>query len=263
MPRKLYGRGLADLGRAIDERINQNTNKLVYPQDLGRAIPAPSSGGTAGAGGGAGGTAPGGQAGPVVLHYPGVNFAPANITVWDEGEVAPHAFRAIAWPGGAGLAPVTAEPQTAAGFDAPRLGRSCTYFSWASEPEGELQVRAGAAVAVCCACAKAWHGAARSGRAVVRACVRVEAAARFSALKLVLGDLDADEISSHSAAADVLGGVADGEWAEVVLAAAGTDISAWGGQLRAGLFALGTDSAAGTGLTEFGVAWLQVELWPE
>ncbi len=255
-----FARGVANLGQAIDARLQRQTTRLVYPRDLGPAqVTAQSNNMAAGSLGNAIHSA--GLAVPVVYFMPGVSFVPHTLIAWDEGAVAPHAFRVAPWPAEASLAPVTAEPQKEVIFQSVTLGRSSASFVWSSEATGEA-ILTGSALGLGFACAKAWQGDARSSLAFVRASLRVENTARLSALHLVLNDVDNYDAPVHQAALDVLPGLTGGSWQEVSLAETGIDLSTWTARLRVGLIALGTENPADTGATLLEVGWLQVELWP-
>lgn len=365
MAPRMRARGLADLGRVIDARSQQPTNKLVYQQGLGSATAVPLSGTCAGGGSASvaseqtvsslqtsgaeatlsgdlvlavsgelslaqsadaphftfaspeytagdglsrsgaqfscdgtvlrttGNQAVGGvktftdfpltptalpeadyeaanklyvdeQASAVALHYPGALFCPQSLAVPDaDGASAARSFHTTAWPASASFAAINAAPALAMDLDAINLGDCCATFNWISQPDGADGISSGAAVGLGIAYAKAAHrDGARSGKATVRARVRVNSLVRLSRLELALNDVGvADATPAHSVHGDVLAALADDAWGEVVLAATGTDISAWSNQLRVGLIAYGTEEGSNAGITQFSLDWIRVELW--
>jgi hypothetical protein len=270
MPPRLRGRGLADLGRALDERKSQSTNKLVLQHNLAGAIPAPLSASGLGGGGivAAAAAAPvySVAAGPVVLHCPAAVFTPVpQDTATADGATAARTWHACAWPAGAQFAPVSGAPRLEVSADPAGFGLACARFTWTCQPDGVAGIATGSAVGLGFALAKVEHaGGSLSGRAVVRARLCADAPQRLSRISLVLNDVGAGNATPvHRASADVLPGLSTGQWAEVVLSADGTNISAWGSQLRAGLIAYGAESADGAGTAAFSLEWLRVELWRE
>ena len=264
MARRLYARGLANLGQAIDERVKQNTNKLVYPRDLGQAIPAPQSGAGV-SGGGEAGSSSVALTGPVIVQLNAGSVVQAQSTQSAASSpTATRPFAACVWPSGAAFASVTAQPQLGMDFTNLEAGLACAYFSWTSVYDGEEGIATGSGLGLGFALAKVEHtGGVVTTRIVLKARVQVNAPQRFSHLYLALNDVgDADAAPVNSAQADVLPGLSSGQWAEVVLDSAGTDVSVWGSQLRASLIALGTEDAADAGATSLAMDWLRAELWP-
>jgi hypothetical protein len=266
MPPRLRGRGLADLGRALDERKSQPTKRLVIQHNINALITAPLAGSGLGGSGAASAPVYSVPAEAAVLHYPANMLVPRpeEVTAPD-GAVAERTWHTQAWPLGAAFAPVSATPQLSVNLAQSSLGTCCASLAWISQPDGVDGILTGSAVGLGLAFAKAAHaGGAASGRVIVRARLYVNSPQRFSSIRLVLNDVgETDATPANYASADVLPLLTAGQWAEVALVAEGTDIHSWGNQLRAGLIACGTEVAGCAGETELSLEWLRAELWRE
>jgi hypothetical protein len=164
-----------------------------------------------------------------------LTYAEAAFPAW---AVLPPSFTAnstgsYTWPAGDGQA---------------RLTDAYAMFDWTSAAQGG-GVTEGAQVALGAACRR--YGAT----ATIRARLRVNAPARFSAIYLSLNDAG----SNNAASANLVGNLSANAWYDAVLS--GVDTGGWDGHLRLVLTAQGTDTPTDAGVTQLCVESLSIEQW--
>ena len=170
-----------------------------------------------------------------------------------DGQQIVLAYSSSAYPPWAVPAPDFVSSGTAsfmwAASDGPaQMTDTFAAFEWTSNSQAGGVV-AGTQVAIGAACS--YYG----GKVTLRARVRVNEPARFSALYLSLNDTGSNCASS----ANFAGSLSADTWYDAVLG--GIDTSSWEGCLRLVLTAQGTDIASNVGITQLLVESLSIEQW--
>ena len=196
----------------------------------------------------------------IQLAAPTVIQATANLLCPEDGTVTSGRYVVVAAYTTASPATVTCTPSITV-VGSTKIGECSATFSWTpTTSEEELQNQS----QVICGFPFRRQGDLldASCRAVVKARIKINKAECFDDIKLVLNDVGpTDDTPVYGANASVLSSLTDGNWAEVTLAAAGTDISSWGADLRAGLMAIGTSDAGSASATSISVERIWVEMY--
>ncbi len=152
-------------------------------------------------------------------------------------------------------APVTVTPTGA--FNFTTGAQAASYGRWTVTADGTSDL-AQAQFAAGLPFRKFGDGTTRDAncRVIITARIRVSDPGSLDNLYLFLNDT-----GSNLASADILSGLTAGTWAEVTLAAAGTDVSTWGSALRAGIHARGLATLTTTDTWTVDLEWLAIEQW--
>lgn len=180
--------------------------------------------------------------------FPGWNLAAAP--------TAGAQWQAAKYPVGA-VAAAVVSAQANCGFDFTDGDLDSAYGQWSVAADGSAGLIQ-SQVAIGIPARKYGDGAERAGncRIVMKARIRLSQVAALDNLFLFLNDT-----SGNRAATDVLGTLSAATWAEVTLAASGTDVSSWGSAIRAGIWARGDSALSEEDTWTLDLEWISIEQW--